>query len=80
MRKITSLRTIFIAVIMMASFVAVSAQTSFATIGALRTAIDALNLPTSGATATTSVDYTLTGEAVLTYLSTTSAGVKTLYI
>jgi len=80
MRKITSLRTIFIAVIMMASFVAVSAQTSFATIGALRTAIDALNLPTSGATATTTVDYTLTGEAVLTYLSTTSAGVKTLYI
>jgi len=80
MRKISSFKTIFIAVILMASVVAVSAQTSFATIGALRTAIDALNLPTSGATATTTVDYTLTGEAVLTYLSTASTGKKTLYI
>lgn len=78
MKKITLLLA-FVACVLVSQ-----AQTTFATIGALRTAIDALNLPTSGTTSTTTVDYTLTGEVTLTYLSTavtgTSAGKKTLYI
>lgn len=55
-------------------------QTTFTTIGALRNAIDALQLPKTGASNTTTVDYTLSGEAVLTYLYTSSTGVKTMYI
>jgi len=84
MRKTTLFKTTFLAIVMMAVVINVSAQTTFTTIGALRTAIDALNLPTSGATATTTLDYTMSGEAILTYLSTattgTGAGKKTLYI
>jgi len=83
MRKITSFKSFLLVAVIVAAFVSASAQTSFTTIGSLRTAIDALNLPTSGATGTTTAEYTLSGEAVLTYMSTavgTYAGVKTLYI
>ena len=79
MKKITSFKTFFLALMMMAAVASTSAQTSVGTIAELRTAGAALALNTSS-TGT----YTLTGEAVLTFISTvpsgTYAGVKTLYI
>jgi hypothetical protein len=80
MKKNYSFKTAFMAVIMMVAFVSVSAQTtSVATIADLRAAGASLAI---GATSTTT--YTLTGEAVLTFISIaptgTYAGTKTLYI
>lgn len=80
MRKITLFKTAFLAVIMMVAFANASAQTTnVSTIAGLRTAGAALAI---GASSTGT--YTLTGEAVLTFISTvpsgTYAGVKTLYI
>jgi len=60
---------------MMVAVARTSAQTSVATISDLRTASTSLAI---GSTSTTT--YTLSGEVVLTFVSTSSTGVKTLYI
>lgn len=76
MKKITFIKTTFIAVIMLAATGSLSAQTtSVATIAGLRTIGASLAI---GTTSTTT--YSLTSEAVLTFVSTSTAGVKTLYI
>ncbi|MDD4970444.1 MAG: T9SS type A sorting domain-containing protein [Paludibacter sp.] len=75
MRKITSFKTAFLAIMMMAFVINVSAVTNVATIGALRTANSALAW---GVTSTET--FTITGEVFLTFVSTSAAGVKTLYV
>jgi hypothetical protein len=76
MKKNYSFKTAFIAVIMMAAFVSASAQTTnVATIAELNTANSSLAYGI-----TTVGTFTLTGEVVITFISTSASGVKTMYI
>jgi hypothetical protein len=69
MGKSTSLKKLLVSAIMMLALTNAFAV-SYATIGELRTAIDALQLPKTGTSNTTTVDYTLSGEAVMSFIST----------
>jgi hypothetical protein len=76
MKKNYSFKTAFLAVIVMVAFASTTAQTtSVTTIADIRAAGASLAI---GTTSTTT--YTLTGEVVLTFLSTSATGVKTLYV
>jgi len=79
MKKITSFKTAFLAIIFMAAFTNLSATNTYATIGALRVAIDSLNLPKTGTANTTTIPFTLTGEVVISSASTNSSSHKTTY-
>jgi len=76
MKKITFFKTAFLSIIMMAAVSSTFAQTtSVGTITGLRSAGALLAIGT-----TSTETYTLTGEAVITFISTSTTGVKTLYI
>jgi len=73
MRKITSFKTAFLAVIMMVAFANASAQTQVANIAALRAAVGVTASGTKGTTV-----YQITGEVVITLQSGTTS--KTYFV